>query len=93
MTVVSLSNTVRIHEDAVFRDLDGEGVVLNLSSGVYFGLNEVGTRIWQLVDGLGTLSAVRDSLAREFEVDPDVAGRDLLDLVAQLADRGLVRVE
>jgi hypothetical protein len=93
MPRVSLSHTVRPSDDAVFRDLDGEAVVLNLSTGIYFGLNEVGTRIWQLIDQFGELAAVHESLLREFEVDPDTASRDLIDLVAQLADRGLVRVE
>lgn len=93
MPRVSLTRTVRTSDDAVFRDLDGEGVVLNLSTGVYFGLNEVGTRIWQLIEQLGALGAVRDSLVREYDVEPEVAVRDLLDLVTQLADRGLVTVE
>lgn len=93
MPRVSLSHVVHPSDDAVFRDLDGEGVVLNLSSGVYFGLNEVGTRIWQLIEQFGTLTAVHDAVVREFDVDGETAGRDLVELVSELAERGLVRVE
>ncbi len=40
----------KLSPDVVFRDLDGEAVILDLVSGTYFGLNEVGTRVWRLVD-------------------------------------------
>lgn len=93
MVRVSLSHTARTSDDAVFRDLEGEGVVLNLSTGIYFGLNDVGTRIWQLIDQYGALTTVRDSLVREFEVDAETAAHDLVELVGQLAERGLVTVE
>lgn len=92
MAQVFLSSTVRISDDAVFRALDGEGVVLNLTSGIYFGLNPVAARAWQLIEQLGSLEAVRQTLLDEFDVEPDVAARDLLALVTQLADRGLVEV-
>jgi hypothetical protein len=90
---VSLSSTARISEDAVFRELEGEAVVLNLAQGTYFGLDEVGTRIWQLIERFGRLDAVRDALLQEFDVDPSTAERDLLDLVSRLAAHGLVDVE
>jgi hypothetical protein len=93
MPDVSLSSTARINDDAVFRELDGESIVLNLQTGTYFGLDEVGTRVWQLIDRYGALFVVRDALVAEFEVDADTAGRDLMDLVSDLAERGLVDVE
>lgn len=93
MPEVSLSSTARISDDAVFRELDGEAVVLNLQSGTYFGLDPVGTRIWQLIEQYGLLSAVRDALLEEFEVEAEAATRDLTSLVTELADRGLVEID
>ena len=42
---IGLQDSVQISEDAVFRELDGEAVILNLDTGIYFGLNRTGTRI------------------------------------------------
>jgi hypothetical protein len=86
---ITLGNTLRIAEHIVFRQLDDEAVLLDLKSGTYFGLNPVGTRIWQLVADGKTLSTVMDMLAAEFDVQPDELQRDLLALGEQLCARGL----
>lgn len=90
---ITLLNKIRISDDAVFREIDGEAVVLNLASGIYFGLNGVGTRVWQLIEQRGSLEAVRDALVAEFDVDADTAARDVTSLAADLAARGLVELE
>lgn len=89
----SLESTVRISDDVAFRELDGEAVLLNLETGIYFGLDAVGTRIWQLIAQYGALTAVLDAIVHEFEVPRFEAAADLLDLVRQLDARGLVRVQ
>lgn len=86
---IALADSYRVSPRAVFRDLEGEAVILHLDSGTYFGLNRVGTRIWQLVEQHGRLAAVFDILAREYAVDPAVLERDLLSLVADLERHGL----
>ncbi len=92
MADVTLASTARISDDVVFRELEGEAVLLNLQSGTYFGLDPVGTRIWQLIEQHGALGAVRDAMLEEFDVDSDAAAHDLLDLVRALAARGLVEI-
>ena len=86
---VSLDGSVEISDDAIFRELDGEAVILNLASGTYFGLDAVGTRIWQLVEAHGSLRVVFERMRQEFDVEPDVLERDLLRLVGQLVEKGL----
>lgn len=93
MPDMPLSARVRASDDLVFRELDGESVLLNLATGVYFGLDEVGTRIWQLIEQHGRLLDVRDAMTREFDVDEETAGRDLSELVAKMCARGLVETE
>jgi hypothetical protein len=93
MVPISLANTFIPSKDAVFRDLDGEAVILHLDSGTYFGLNAVGTRIWQLMERDGRLTAVLDDLSTEYDAPPDVLERDLLDLVARLVDARLGEVK
>ena len=93
MAPISLANTFIPSKDAVFRDLDGEAVILHLDSGTYFGLNAVGTRIWQLMERDGRLTAVLDDLRTEYDASPGVLERDLLDLVARLVDARLGEVK
>ena len=89
---ISLASSARISDDAIFRALGDEAVILNLASGTYFGLNAVALRIWQLIDQFGLLQAVRDAVVTEFDVDPDTAARDLVNLIEQLSARGLVEI-
>jgi hypothetical protein len=79
----------RIRDTAVFRELDGEGVVLDVASGTYFGLNGVGTLIWQLVEAHGRASDVASGVTRRYDVSPDRARADVLALMATLVARGL----
>jgi hypothetical protein len=76
----------------LFSELEGEAVILNLSSGAYFGLNMVGARIWELLTTGRDLRAVKAALLDEFDVPPDVCEADLLDVVGRLAADGLVTV-
>lgn len=93
MTPISLDNTFTLSRDAVFRDLDGEAVILDLVSGTYFGLNAVGARIWQLMERHGGLRAVYEDLCREYDATPDVLERDLLALVSRLEQARLGEVK
>lgn len=93
MPTVSLETTCTPNVDTVFRELDGEAVLLDLNSGTYFGLNAVGTRIWHLLGARGPLAAVLDALCQEYDADRDVIERDLLDLVGRLADARLISVQ
>lgn len=93
MSQVSLDNRVTVHQDAVFRELDGEAVILQLEAGMYFGLDPVGTRLWQLIETHGHLRSVLDAALQEFEVAPDVLERDLIELVSGLAEKQLVVVQ
>jgi len=93
MSAISLDRTVRIGEDTVFRELAGEAVLLQLQAGMYFGLDPVGTRLWELMAERGHLRAVLDCAQQEFDVDPVTLERDLLALVTQLEEKKLVSLD
>ncbi len=86
----SLDTDVRIPPEVLFRDLGGEGVLLHLATGRYYGLDEVGTRTWDLLMATGRLAEVFRTLAAEYDVSADRLRQDLLAFVDQLCDRGLV---
>ena len=85
-------DSIEISEDAVFRELDGEAVILNLDTGIYFGLNQTGTRIWNLLAEHGSLQKVLEAMAGEYDAPPHSLESDILQLVGQLCEKGLVRV-
>ena len=93
MSAVSLDRNIRISDDTVFRELAGEAILLQLEAGMYFGLDPVGTRLWQLMATRGNLRDVYETAREEFDVDPATLERDLLALATQLADKKLIALD
>jgi hypothetical protein len=88
-----LTERVRISPDAMLQEIGGEGVILDLVSATYFGLDQVGVRLWQLLQADPSLQAASDVLLTEYEVDPATLERDLTALVSQLVAAGLATIE
>ena len=72
--------------------LPGETIILGMDDGVYYGVAAVGQRIWALLATPTTLGAVHEAIVREFEVERDVAWRDLVAFVIELRAARLVDV-
>ena len=89
----TLDRSVRIPEDVVFRELQGEAVILSLESSTYFGLDPIGTRIWQLFEAHGSLHAVWEAMQEEFDASGDTLRVDLLAFVDELSANGLLKVQ
>ena len=89
---ITLQDSIQISEDAVFRELDGEAVILNLDTGIYFGLNPTGTSIWNLIAQHSSLQKVLETMTEEYEAPPESLENDILQLVGQLCEKGLVSV-
>jgi len=71
--------------------VEGETVILHMPSGTYFGLDRVGTHVWDLLAQPRTLEELRDAVVARFEVEPERAEADLRALLADLEANGLVR--
>jgi hypothetical protein len=69
----------------------GEAVLLDVRNGTYFGLNGVGTRIWELLAQGQTVGEVLVALSAEFDVEPGTLERDVSSFVRALELRGLVQ--
>src|SRR5438132_8419530 len=83
---VSLSSVVVAGKGQISSDLAGEAVILNLQTGMYYGLARVGARIWELIREPTRVADVRDAIVLEYDVDPARCQHDLLCLLEQLAD-------
>jgi hypothetical protein len=93
MTTLSLQSTVSAVKDQVSCNLGGEAVILSMKNGVYYSLNPVGVRIWQLIGTPIVVHEIRDTLLREFEVEPKRCEDELLALLQDLEHEGLIAVE
>ena len=79
-----------IPDDVVFRDLAGEAVLLHLGTGTYFGLDSVGTRIWQFLAENQSTETIVPLMLLEFEVDEQRLRLDIETLVRQLLAQRLL---
>lgn len=83
---------VTIPDTVLSTTLQDEGVLLNLETGEYFGLDAVGLDAWKALGAHGSVEAARAQMLARYDVSEDVLARDLADLVAKLAARGLLVV-
>lgn len=90
--MVAFSDRVVVPVHVLVRHLDGETVLLNLETEKYFGLDETGTRMWELVTQLPSVEAAYGKLAEEFEVQPELLRNHLAELLAQLVENGLLKL-
>jgi PqqD family protein of HPr-rel-A system len=81
---------MRLSDDVMARRLGDETVLLDIASGTYFGLDGAGTRIWQLLEEGRSMSEIERAMLVEFDVEADVARRDLAALFEELAERRLI---
>lgn len=93
MTNTSLPKRVKISDSVLFQEIGGEGVLLNMESEQYFGLDEIGARFWQILSENGDTSAALESLLAEYDVEPETLCRDLANLVDELKRENLLIVQ
>ncbi len=90
--MVSFTDRAATPANVLVRILDRESVLLNLDTEQYFGLDETGTRMWQLVTGLPNIEAAYQELLAEFDVEPELLRSHLMELLTRLVDSGLLQV-
>lgn len=93
LPAVTLDSKVAVSDDVLVQEIGGEAVLLDLASERYFGLDPVGTRIWALLGEGHALDRILVMLADEFDAERGRIEVDLLALVRQLAEAGLVKVD
>lgn len=83
---------VSIPDSVLSTELHDEGVLLNLETGEYFGLDGVGMEMWKVLRANGDVGAARAALLEQYDVAEDVLAKDLDELIAKLAARKLLVV-
>lgn len=72
---------------------DGDVVILSLNDGMYYGLNEVGARIWKLIQQPLSVRQVNEALLAEYDVGPEECYQEVARLLQELHLRGLLHVK
>jgi hypothetical protein len=80
-------------KDQVSCELGEETVILQLKAGHYYGMDPVGSRIWQLIQEPKTTAQIITVLTAEYEVDPNTCQNDVSDYLKALLDNGLVEIQ
>ncbi len=81
---------IKAIEEQIFCEFpDGEMVILSLKDGMYYGLDPVGARIWQLIQNQCTIEEIIQAILAEYEVERERFERDLEDLLQDLKVHGL----
>lgn len=86
------TSTITRSEEAVSAEVDGTAVMMSVNSGNYFGLDEIATRIWELLEAPKQFGELCNVLQEEYEVDADTCKADLTDLLIELEAENLVSV-
>ena len=90
---LDLNQTITLSPDVISQEVSGETVLLDLESEHYFGLDEVGTRIWQLARETDDLKAIYDTLLAEYDVAENRLKQDLDVLLGEIAGLGFITLE
>jgi hypothetical protein len=89
---VGLDTVIVRNREPVTVEVDGTAVMMSLLQGKYYGLDAIGTRIWELVESPISARRLCDVLMEEFAVDRETCERDVLEFVSALAAERLVEV-
>jgi hypothetical protein len=90
---ISSSSVIVVAQDQVACELAGEAVILNLRNGIYFGLDPVGARIWELIQTPLSVAEIRDALLAEYEVEATRCEQDLIALLEDMVQHDLIEIE
>ena len=90
---MNLDQTISLSPDVISQEVSGETVLMDLASEHYYGLDEVGTRVWQLIGQTKDLRAIYQTLLQEYEVKEERLLQDLDVLLGQIAGLGLITLE
>ncbi len=86
-----MTDHVRIADGVVYKRVGDETILLDFDAGVYYGLDSVGARIWELLADARSLEAIVDTLLEEYDVTRDVLEKDVAELLSELELKQLIR--
>ena len=91
---ISMPDTMSVTaKDVMIVDLSGEAVILNMENWVYYGLNGIGYKVWNLIQEPRRIDEIRNMIMGEFDVDSEICEQDLLAFICAMENEGLVETK
>lgn len=88
--IIQKGTFFRRNPDLLFSDMDGETVMMSIKNGEYYGLDEVGSRIWQLLEKPESAETLTEKLIEEYEVTRETCLSDVMEFMNMLAEKQLI---
>ena len=90
---ISLNSIVVQSDGQVSADMDNEAVMMSIEQGKYYSLDEIGTRIWSLIEQPQSVSNILELLLSEYEVDRETCKNDVINLLYGLLEENLISIQ
>ncbi|MBT5873731.1 MAG: lasso peptide biosynthesis PqqD family chaperone [Candidatus Latescibacteria bacterium] len=90
--VINLQTMIKASDEIVSSKLDDQVVMMSIDKGAYFGLDEIGSRIWELLASPRTVSGLCSILIQEYDVPREECEQDILALLNELAEKNLLQI-
>ena len=90
--MISTTTQVKAGTDQVSCELNQETAILDMKTGVYYGLDPVGARVWELIQQPQTAASIIESLLDEYEVPSEECTRDVLALLTDMREHALIEI-
>jgi hypothetical protein len=90
MNAIKNNTIIKRNPELVSSDVDGEKVMMSIENGEYFGLDPVGTRIWELIENPIEVNSLIEQLLEEFDVSRELCEQDTLEFLEHLFDKKLL---
>ncbi len=84
---------IQRRNDLLFNEIDGEVVMLSIENGEYYGMDQVGSRIWNSLEHPVSFQDLLDKITREFDVDTEQAKTDSIRFLEKLRDKKLISLK
>lgn len=85
-----MTRAINISSEILTQEVSGETVILDLKNESYFGLDEVGTRIWKLLQQGKDIQSITETMLDEYDVEEKQLGKDIQALLSQLNEAGII---
>lgn len=90
--LILTNNRFEAIKDHLYSEIKGEGVILSLINGKYYGVNPVGASIWQAIQSPATLQEIQTAVTKEYDVDQETCHQEMLTFLEQMVNEELVKV-
>ena len=90
---ITTATTISHIEEIVAGDIDGETVMMSIENGEYYGLDDIGSRIWGPIKKPVRVSGLIDTLLERFHVDRETCEKDVLKFLNELNEDKILEVE